>query len=64
MEYFLAKRGGKVKVLVGTSGDTGSACMEACRGKKHVECFVLFPGHGRISEIQGMHGMCECELNR
>ncbi len=34
-----------------TSGDTGSAAIEACRGRKGIEIFILHP-HGRITEVQ------------
>jgi threonine synthase len=29
----------------------GSAAIYGLRGKKHVECFIMFP-NGRVSEIQ------------
>jgi threonine synthase len=39
-------------VIVGaTSGDTGSAAIEAVRDRKAIEIFMLFP-HGRVSEVQ------------
>jgi len=39
-------------VLLGaTSGDTGSAAIEACRGSIHLRIVVLFPD-GRVSEFQ------------
>ena len=39
-------------MIVGaTSGDTGSAAMEAVRHSEHVDIVVLFP-HGRTSDIQ------------
>ena len=39
-------------VLLGaTSGDTGSAAIEACRGSTHLRIVVLFPD-GRVSEFQ------------
>lgn len=34
-----------------TSGDTGSAAIYGLRGKKGVDCIILFPD-GRVSEIQ------------
>jgi threonine synthase len=34
-----------------TSGDTGSAAIEAFRGRKRVDIFILFP-EGRVSEVQ------------
>lgn len=38
-------------ILGATSGDTGSAAMEACRGRDHLEVFILFPD-GMVSEFQ------------
>ncbi|MFQ5523534.1 MAG: threonine synthase [Acidimicrobiia bacterium] len=38
-------------VLGATSGDTGSAAIEACRGSAHLRTVVLFP-EGRVSEFQ------------
>lgn len=35
----------------GRQGDTGSAAIYGLRGKKNVECFILFP-EGRVSPIQ------------
>jgi threonine synthase len=52
-EYFL-KRGRKQKrltILGATSGDTGSAAIHGLRGKKNINCFILFP-HGKVTEIQ------------
>jgi threonine synthase len=46
------KRSGKRMTIVGaTSGDTGSAAIEAFRGREGVEIFILFP-EGRVSEVQ------------
>src|SRR5579864_2211407 len=47
----LARRGEHVTVVGATSGDTGSAALEACRGRKAIDIFFLYP-HGRISEVQ------------
>jgi threonine synthase len=47
----LAERGERRTVLVATSGDTGSAAIEACRGRTALDIVVLFPA-GRISEVQ------------
>ncbi len=45
-------RSGKSITIVGaTSGDTGSAAIEAFRGLKNVNVFILYP-HGRVSEVQ------------
>jgi len=52
-EYFLetGSNGGRLAVLGATSGDTGSAAIYGLRGKKGVDCVILYP-HGRVSEIQ------------
>mmetsp|Transcript_15860 Transcript_15860/g.22682 ORF Transcript_15860/g.22682 Transcript_15860/m.22682 type:complete len:518 (-) Transcript_15860:245-1798(-) len=52
-EYFLStgSNGGRLAVLGATSGDTGSAAIYGLRGKKGVDCIILFP-KGRVSEIQ------------
>ena len=52
-EYFLStgSNGGRLAVLGATSGDTGSAAIYGLRGKKGVDCVILYP-HGRVSEIQ------------
>jgi threonine synthase len=47
----LARRGEKVCIVGATSGDTGSAAIEAFRGLDAVDVFILFP-HGRVSEVQ------------
>jgi len=50
-EYFLKRNSRRLTVLGATSGDTGSAAIYGLRGKKNVECFILFP-EGRVSKIQ------------
>jgi len=52
-EYFLetGSNGGSLAVLGATSGDTGSAAIYGLRGKKGINCIILFP-NGRVSEIQ------------
>ena len=52
-EYFLStgSNDGRLAVLGATSGDTGSAAIYGLRGKKGVDCIILFP-NGRVSEIQ------------
>ena len=47
----LKRRGEKVTIVGATSGDTGSAAIEAFRGLDAVNVFILFP-HGRVSEVQ------------
>ncbi|WP_415403800.1 threonine synthase [Tateyamaria sp. SN3-11] len=47
----LARRGDRVTIVGATSGDTGSAAIEAFRGLDNVDVFILYP-HGRVSEVQ------------
>jgi threonine synthase len=47
----LARRGERVTVVGATSGDTGSAAIEAFRGLDAVDVVILYP-HGRVSAVQ------------
>ncbi|HXH58419.1 threonine synthase [Iamia sp.] len=47
----LARRDERATILVATSGDTGPAAIEACRGRDRVDIVVLHPA-GRVSEVQ------------
>jgi threonine synthase len=47
----LERRGERLALVVATSGDTGSAAIEACRDRATLEVFVLHPA-GRVSEVQ------------
>lgn len=47
----LARNGKRVTIVGATSGDTGSAAIEAFRGLDNVDVFILFP-HGRVSDVQ------------
>jgi threonine synthase len=47
----LAARGGRVTVLGATSGDTGSAAIEALRDRAAVRVIILYP-EGRVSDVQ------------
>jgi threonine synthase len=51
LDAVLTRRGERVTVVGATSGDTGSAAIEACRDREAVDVFILYP-HGRISEVQ------------
>ena len=50
-DHVLSERGERRTILVATSGDTGSAAIEACRGREALDVVVLFPT-GRVSEVQ------------
>lgn len=47
----LSRKGERVTIVGATSGDTGSAAIEAFRGLENVDVFILYP-HGRVSEVQ------------
>lgn len=50
-EHVLERRAERVTIVGATSGDTGSAAIEAFRGNRAADVFILFP-HGRVSEVQ------------
>jgi threonine synthase len=50
-EASLRRSGRRLTIVGATSGDTGSAAIEAFRGREGVEVFILFPD-GRVSEVQ------------
>lgn len=50
-DHVLAKRGRRITVVGATSGDTGSAAIEAFRGRATSDIFILHP-KGRVSEVQ------------
>ena len=47
----LERNGRRITIVGATSGDTGSAAMEAFRGLDNVDVCILYP-HGRVSEVQ------------
>ena len=50
-DHVLAERGERVTIVGATSGDTGSAAIEACLGRERIYVVFLHP-HDRISEVQ------------
>ncbi|WP_113913047.1 threonine synthase [Roseovarius dicentrarchi] len=50
-EASLKRSGSRVCIVGATSGDTGSAAIDAFRGLEMVDVFILYP-HGRVSEVQ------------
>ena len=50
-DHVLSKRGQRVTIVGATSGDTGSAAIEACRDRAPIDIFILHP-EGRTSEVQ------------
>lgn len=51
MQAALAQSGDRITIVGATSGDTGSAAIEAFRGLPNVDVVILFP-HGRVSDVQ------------
>ena len=47
----LRRRGRRAVIVGATSGDTGSAAIEAFRGRDTADVFILYP-HGRVSDVQ------------
>ena len=50
-DHVLSRRGERVTIVGATSGDTGSAAIEACRDRESLDVFILYP-EGRVSEVQ------------
>ena len=50
-EYYLTNENKKLNIVVATSGDTGAAAIDAIKGKKNVNIFVLHP-HNKVSSVQ------------
>jgi threonine synthase len=51
LDHVLRKRGQRVTIVGATSGDTGSAAIEAVKGRSAIDIFMLHP-RGRVSEVQ------------
>ena len=50
-EHVLAERDARVTIVGATSGDTGSAAIEACAGRERIDIVILHP-HQRTSAVQ------------
>ena len=50
-DHVLGLRGERLTIVGATSGDTGSAAIEACRDRENLDIFILFP-EGRVSDVQ------------
>lgn len=51
LDHTLTLRSQHATIVGATSGDTGSAAIEAVRDRKTIDIFMLFP-KGRVSEVQ------------
>jgi len=51
MDFALKRRGERATIVGATSGDTGSAAIEAFKSSNRASIFILHP-HGRVSEVQ------------
>ena len=50
-EHYLKKNNKKINVIVATSGDTGAAAIDAIKGKKNMNIFILHPNE-KVSLVQ------------
>lgn len=50
-DHVLEQKGKRITIVGATSGDTGSAAIEACKTCKNIDIFILHP-KGRTSAIQ------------
>jgi threonine synthase len=50
-DHVLGQRGRRATIVGATSGDTGSAAIDAVRGCEHVDIVILYPA-GRTSDVQ------------
>ncbi len=62
MQAALARSGKRITIVGATSGDTGSAAIEAFRGLDNVDVFIMYP-HGRVSEVQRRQMTTSVEAN-
>jgi threonine synthase len=51
LDHTLAQRSAHATIVGATSGDTGSAAIEAVRDRRTIDIFMLHP-RGRVSEVQ------------
>lgn len=56
-DHVLEERGEKITIVGATSGDTGSAAIEACRYCENASVFILHP-EGRVSDVQRRQMTC------
>lgn len=51
LDHILEARGQRAVVVGATSGDTGSAAIMACQGRRNMDVFILHP-KDRVSDVQ------------
>jgi threonine synthase len=51
IDWALEQQDSQATIIGATSGDTGGAAVEAFRGSRRAQLFILHP-HGRVSEVQ------------
>jgi threonine synthase len=51
IDWALERQDSHATIIGATSGDTGGAAVEAFRGSRRAQLFILHP-HGRVSEVQ------------
>lgn len=60
--HLLGQRGESCTIIGATSGDTGSAAIEAVRGLDAIRLYMLHP-HGKVSEVQRRQMTSVCDAN-
>ena len=60
-DHVLARSGGRVTIIGATSGDTGSAAIEACRDRDNLDIFMLHRSEEHTSELQSRRNLV-CRL--
>ena len=68
-DHVLAQRGERVTIVGATSGDTGSAAIEACRDRDAVDIFILYPEGPHLrgaapADDDGRGGQCPRHRHR
>jgi threonine synthase len=61
-DHELGRQGRAATIVGATSGDTGSAAIEAFRGRANASVFILYP-EGRITEVQRRQMTTPVEAN-
>eukprot|EP00697_Spironema_sp_BW2_P009455 gnl/Spiro4/24323_TR12081_c0_g1_i1.p1 gnl/Spiro4/24323_TR12081_c0_g1~~gnl/Spiro4/24323_TR12081_c0_g1_i1.p1 ORF type:complete len:491 (-),score=131.65 gnl/Spiro4/24323_TR12081_c0_g1_i1:246-1718(-) len=52
LQHYLQKNNDTISILIATTGDTGTAAAEACRGQRNINFFCLYPTGNRCSPVQ------------